>query len=49
MKQLLKKLKSQLGTGGAVKNGMLEIQGDHREKLIELLEKHGYKSRLAGG
>ncbi|MFQ5344795.1 MAG: translation initiation factor [Mariprofundus sp.] len=49
LKQLLKKLKSQLGTGGAVKNGMLEIQGDHREKLIELLEKHGYKSRLAGG
>jgi len=49
LKQLLKKLKSQLGTGGAVKNGALEIQGDHREKLLVLLEKNGYKARLAGG
>ncbi|MDQ6981950.1 MAG: translation initiation factor [Mariprofundus sp.] len=49
LKQLLKKLKSQLGTGGAVKNSMLEIQGDHREKLLVLLEKNGYKARLAGG
>jgi len=49
LKQLLKKLKSQLGSGGSVKNGTLEIQGDHREKLLVLLEKNGYKARLAGG
>ncbi len=49
LKQLLKKLKSQLGTGGAIKDGALEIQGDHREKLMVLLEKNGYKARLAGG
>ncbi len=49
LKSLLKQLKAALGTGGAVKNGALEIQGDHREKLLLLLEKHGYKSKLAGG
>jgi len=49
LKQLLKQLKAQLGTGGAVKNGTLEIQGDHREKLVLLLEKHGHKAKLAGG
>lgn len=49
LKLLLKKLKSQLGTGGAIKNGTLEIQGDHREQLLALLDKQGYKARLAGG
>ncbi len=49
LKILLKQLKGSLGTGGAVKNGMLEIQGEHREKLVLLLEKVGYKARLAGG
>jgi len=49
LKKLLKQLKGQLGTGGAIKNGVLEIQGDHREKLVALLEKHGFKARLAGG
>jgi len=49
LKQLLKQLKGALGTGGAVKNGVLEIQGDHREKLLILLEKLGHKARLAGG
>ncbi len=49
LKALLKKLKGQLGTGGAIKNGSLEIQGDHREKLLYMLEKGGYKSKLAGG
>jgi len=49
LKALLKKLKRQLGTGGAIKNGNLEIQGDHRDKLLQLLEKEGYKAKLAGG
>jgi len=49
LKLLLKKLKSQLGTGGAIKNSALEIQGDHREQLLVLLDKQGYKARLAGG
>ncbi|PJA32057.1 MAG: translation initiation factor [Zetaproteobacteria bacterium CG_4_9_14_3_um_filter_53_7] len=49
LKTLLKTLKAQLGTGGAVKEGCLEIQGDHRDKLLQLLEKEGIKARLAGG
>jgi len=49
LKALLKKLKGQLGTGGALKGGAIEIQGDHREKLLALLEKEGFKAKLAGG
>jgi len=49
MKTVLKKLKGQLGTGGAIKNCCIEIQGDHREKLLLLLEKEGFKAKLAGG
>jgi translation initiation factor 1 len=49
LKTLLKKFKGQLGCGGAVKGQTLEIQGDHREKLLQLLEKEGYKAKLSGG
>jgi translation initiation factor 1 len=49
MKALLKKLKARIGTGGALKNGVLEIQGEHRDKLIQLLEKEGHKAKLSGG
>jgi len=49
LKVLTKKLKNQLGTGGALKGVSIEIQGDHREKLMSLLEKEGYKAKLAGG
>jgi len=48
-KALLKKLKGELGTGGALKNGWLEIQGDHRQRLLQLLEKQGIKAKPAGG
>jgi len=49
LKTLLKGLKSKLGTGGAVKNASIEIQGDHREKLLALLAAEGHKAKLAGG
>jgi len=49
LKALQKKLKAQLGAGGAVKNHCIEIQGDHREKLLLLLEKEGFKAKLSGG
>jgi len=49
LKALLKKLKGQLGCGGAIKDSNLEIQGDHREKLLSLLEKEGFKAKLSGG
>lgn len=46
---LLKLLKTRLGTGGAIKDGDLEIQGDHREKIVALLNELGYKAKSAGG
>lgn len=41
--KLLKQLKAQCGSGGTVKEQNLEIQGDHRQKLVEILTKLGYK------
>jgi len=46
---LSKRLKAACGTGGTVKSGALELQGDHREQLVALLAKEGFKSKLAGG
>ena len=46
---LLKRLKSGLGTGGAVRDSALEIQGDHRDALISTLEKMGYRPKRSGG
>ncbi len=48
-KDLEKKLKALCGTGGSYKNNMIEIQGDHREKIKAFLEKLGFKVKLAGG
>lgn len=49
LKLLLKRLKEKLGTGGAIKNNNLEIQGNHCEKLLLLLEQEGHKAKRAGG
>lgn len=46
---LLKQLKTKLGTGGTVKNDVLEIQGDHRDTVITLLQCAGYKPKRSGG
>lgn len=42
LKKLASELKSKLAAGGTVKNGRIEIQGDHRDKVKELLIKLGY-------
>ena len=48
-KDVEKKLKALCGTGGTYKNNMIEISGDHREKIKVFLEKSGFKVKLAGG
>jgi translation initiation factor 1 len=44
-----KDLKRLCGTGGAVKDGAVELQGDHRDKAKARLEAQGYRVKLAGG
>jgi translation initiation factor 1 len=47
--KLLKQLKTQCGSGGTVKDDTLEIQGDHKQKLVDILGKLGYKVKISGG
>ena len=49
LKKLVRHLKQQCGSGGSVKNGVIEIQGDHREKLKRLLQNDGWIVKRAGG
>jgi translation initiation factor 1 len=43
LKELARELKKKCGSGGTVKNGVIEIQGDHRETLVDALTKLGFK------
>ena len=49
LKALAKKLKQECGTGGTIKDGVIEIQGEQREKIADVLRKLGYKAKIAGG
>ena len=47
--QLGKQLKAACGTGGTVKEGVIEVQGDHRELVMRLLTSQGFTVKAAGG
>ncbi len=49
LKTLAGKLKKRCGVGGFVRDGVIEIQGDHRDVVIEILKGEGYTPVLAGG
>jgi translation initiation factor 1 len=49
IKELAGVLKKKCGCGGTVKEGVIEIQGDHRETLSAELQARGFKVKLAGG
>jgi translation initiation factor 1 len=46
---LLKQIKNQCGAGGTLKEGEIEIQGDHAQKLVQILTGLGYKAKVSGG
>jgi translation initiation factor 1 len=49
LKKLAGELKRLCGTGGTVKGGQIEIQGDHRELIVDALRKQGFTAKRAGG
>lgn len=46
---LARQLKQRCGSGGTVKNGVIEVQGDHREVVLAELIRLGYQAKKAGG
>lgn len=49
LKELARELKQKCGSGGTINNGVIEIQGDHRDLLVGLLKEKGYQVKKAGG
>jgi len=48
LRKLAKQLKQGCGSGGTVRDGVIEIQGDHRDMLVKQLEKQGYHVKRSG-
>ena len=49
LRNLATDLKRRCGTGGTAKDGVIEIQGDHRETIVAELSRRGFTAKLAGG
>lgn len=49
LREVAGELKRLCGTGGTVKDGVIEIQGDHRERIVDALRAQGHVVKLAGG
>jgi len=49
LKDLAKELKQKCGSGGTVKKGTIEIQGDHRDVIVKELQNRGYAAKRSGG
>jgi len=49
LEELASRLKRSCGSGGTVKDGVIEIQGDHRDTLVAALERHGWIVKRSGG
>lgn len=48
LEALGKQLKAACGSGGTVKDGVIEVQGDHIDRIVALLNAQGYKAKRAG-
>jgi translation initiation factor 1 len=49
LSNLAKQLKAKCGAGGTLKQGVIEIQGDHRDTVVQLLQDQGFTVKRAGG
>jgi len=49
LRSLASDLKRRCGTGGTTKDGVIEIQGDHRDTIVAELSRRGFTAKLAGG